>query len=74
MSELEQARKLLSALKSAIAIADMAFREWDNDQDHRVGKILRYLGDPDLRGYRRDIDTIHDAVKTAETFLCHWKP
>ena len=63
------AKRLLHALKSAVKLADEAFNEWDNDNDSRVGKILRFLGDPKLKGYRPDIDDIHAAIKEAEIYL-----
>lgn len=66
---LAQAQKLLSALRDAIALANEAFSAWDEDKDSRVGKILRYLSDPRKRGYRKDIDQIHDAMAEAEKFL-----
>lgn len=66
---LEQAANLLAALKSAIKITEEAFEAWDNNKDMRCGKILRHLCDPDLKGYRADIDRIHETVKTAEKFL-----
>lgn len=66
---LDQATKLLAALHSAIAIADEAFLAWDNDNESRCGKILRYLGDPRTSGYRADIDLIHETVRNAERFL-----
>ena len=66
---LEQARKLFAALHSVIALAAEAHSAWDQDNDMRVGKILRFLSDPSARGYRKDIDVIHDTLKAAETYL-----
>lgn len=66
---LTQAKNLLAALKSAVQIAAEAFDEWDRDNDSRVGKILRYMGDSRMKGYRQDIDAIHATVKAAEEFL-----
>lgn len=67
--EVVLAQKLLVALKSVVTLAGETFRAWDADQDMRVGKVLRFLSDPKLHGYRADIDAIHAAVKEAEEFL-----
>jgi hypothetical protein len=59
---------LLEALKSAIAIADEAAREWDKAAGPpapRAGKILLALCGH-LRGYRMDIDEIHATIAKAE--------
>src|SRR3954469_19499076 len=68
--ELQERRKregeLLEALKACVALAGVAFDYWDSDQDSKVGKILRYLSDPKLSGYRPDIDAIHAAIVRAE--------
>lgn len=66
---IDQARRLLAALKSVVKIADEAFEAWDKDNDMRCGKMLRALSDPKLKGYRPDIDAIHEAIKVAEGFL-----
>lgn len=55
----------LVALQSAIRIADEAFAAWDADNDMRCGKILRALGDPKAKGYRADIDAIHEVIARA---------
>ena len=57
------------ALTTVIKIADEAFEAWDKDRDMRVGKILRALGDPNMKGYRADIDAIHATVENARKFL-----
>jgi hypothetical protein len=53
--------RLKAALLSAKAIAFEAWGEWDSDNDSRVGKLLKALAGH-LRGYRADIDAIHDAM------------
>lgn len=58
--------ELLAALKSAVAIAEEARKEWDAaPSEMRAGKILIALGGG-LRGYRSDIDAIHGAIAKAE--------
>lgn len=63
---LESHSVLLNTLKSAVMIAADAFEAWDSDNDMRCGKILRYLGDSKIRGYRLDIDAVHEVIKRAE--------
>jgi hypothetical protein len=60
-----KADELLNALRSVVAIADECAREWDGDNDMRVGKILLALAGTN-RGYRADIDAIHAAIAKAE--------
>lgn len=55
---------LLAALKSARAIAAEAREHLDADRDMRTLKILMALAG--RRGYRADVDAIHDAVEKAE--------
>jgi hypothetical protein len=58
---------LLAALKSAVKIADEAADEWDNvPNGARAGKILVALAGH-RKGYRADIDAIHEAIATAES-------
>jgi len=52
-------------LKSVQKIAAEAFRHWNDDEDMKVGKILRALAG-DLPGYRIDTDLINSAI-TMET-------
>ena len=52
---------LVDALRSVVEIAKEAHREWDSDNDHRVGKILMALAGY-RPGYRADIDAIHAAI------------
>jgi hypothetical protein len=54
-AEIEQLR---AGIESVVAIASEAAREWDNDNDARVGKILIALSGR-VKGYREDIDAIH---------------
>lgn len=56
----EREQQLREALESVRRIALEVFREWDADNDPRVGKILGALAGK--RGYRADIDAIHDAL------------
>lgn len=58
----ERIAALEAALRSFAAIAAEAHKEWDADNDHRVGKILRALSG-DMPKYRADIDAIHAALK-----------
>lgn len=45
------------------AIAAEAYREWDADNDMRVGKILRALADPVFaQNYRQDIEELHSRM------------
>jgi hypothetical protein len=53
--------ELVSALKSVVSVADEAHREWDADNDSRVGKILLALAGG-LKGYRPDITKIHETL------------
>lgn len=57
----DENQRLKAAMASAKAIAFEAWGEWDNDNDPRVGKILKALAGH-LRGYRADIDAIHDVT------------
>ena len=57
--------EVLAALKATVEIAEECAREWDGDNDMRVGKILLALAGAN-RGYRADIDAIHDAIFKAE--------
>jgi hypothetical protein len=52
-------KRLLQSVKS---IAAEAFGYWDDDQDMKVGKILKALSG-DLPGYRADIDEIVKATE-----------
>ncbi|MGE3279927.1 MAG: hypothetical protein AB7H90_01035 [Alphaproteobacteria bacterium] len=56
---------LVAALRAVVALADEAFKEWDRDNDPRVGKILNALAGR-VKGYRPDIDAIHAALAKAE--------
>lgn len=56
---------LREALRSVIKLANEAHREWDADNDMRVGKILIALSGSMPR-YRADIDAIHAALALAE--------
>lgn len=57
------------ALERAIAIAGEAQQEWDAaPAGMRAGKILMALSGH-ARGYRSDIDEIHDALATAKRAL-----
>lgn len=57
---------LLRALKTAVAIADLARKEWDAAPDGmRAGKLLIALSGH-CPGYRSDIDAIHAAIAAAE--------
>ncbi|HSM79196.1 MAG TPA: hypothetical protein VLT57_16270 [Bryobacteraceae bacterium] len=61
----EAAANLLAALKSAVKIADEAADEWDNAPDGmRAGKLLVALAGH-RKGYRADIDAIHEAISAA---------
>ncbi|MCK9558190.1 MAG: hypothetical protein M0R50_09150 [Candidatus Cloacimonetes bacterium] len=57
--------ELRKLLKSVKYIATEAFCFWDNDQDMKVGKILKALSG-ELPGYRVDIDKIIDEIKRCE--------
>lgn len=52
--------RLQAALETFTNIAEEAFREWDKDNDSRVGKILLALSGH-APAYRADIDAIHAA-------------
>lgn len=52
--------RLQAAIDTLVGIAEEAFREWDKDNDPRVGKILLALAGH-APGYRADIDAIHAA-------------
>ena len=57
---------LLAALKAAVKIADEARDEWDAaPSGMKPGKLLIALSGH-LRGYRSDIDAIHNAIAKAE--------
>lgn len=49
---------LRDALETFVNIAEEAFRNWDKDNDPRVGKLLLALSGHAPR-YRADIDAIH---------------
>jgi hypothetical protein len=55
---------LLQALRKFRSIADECHAEWDADNDHRVGKILKALSGR-MPGYRADIDKIHAVISAA---------
>ena len=50
------------ALQSIPRIALEAFNYWDDDEDHKVGKILKALAGA-MPGYRADVDQIIEAGK-----------
>lgn len=50
--------RLQAALDTFVSVAEEAFREWDKDNDPRVGKILLALAGH-APGYRADVDSIH---------------
>jgi hypothetical protein len=54
-------RNAESLLKSVQSIAAEALRHWDNDEDMKVGKMLRALSGK-LPGYRIDTDIINAAI------------
>ena len=57
---------VIEALDRAIKIADQAQREWDEAPNGmRAGKILLALAGH-ARGYRSDVDEIHDALSAAK--------
>jgi len=59
------APELLAALQSAIKIVEEARREWDAAPNGmRAGKLLIALAGG-CRGYRADIDAIHDVIDKA---------
>lgn len=59
--------ELLTALKSAVRVADEARDEWDKaPSGMRAGKLLIALSGH-LKGYRPDIDAIHEAIAKAES-------
>ena len=63
---LESRNELLAALKSAVGIASEAAREWDMAPNGmKAGKLLLALCGH-VKGYRRDIDAIHEAIARAE--------
>lgn len=62
---LAAAPDLLFALKRAVSVAAEAARAWDADNDSRVGKLLLAL-EGSRKGYRADIDGIHEAISKAE--------
>ena len=56
--------RLREVLASVPKIAGEAFDHWDNDRDAKVGKFLVALAGY-TKGYRADIDAIHEAIKEA---------
>ena len=53
----------IEALQRAVKVADEAADEWDcAPSGMRAGKILIALSGR-LRGYRKDIDEIHEALR-----------
>lgn len=58
-------RRALLALRSVKAISLEAWGEWDNDNDHRVGKILKAMSG-DSRKYRPDVDEIMATLQELE--------
>ncbi len=52
---------LREALEKAKHVAAEAYREWDADNDPRVGKLLAALAGS-MPKYRADIDAIHAAL------------
>lgn len=58
ISQAASIERLQAALETFVNVAEEAFREWDKDNDPRVGKILLALAG-DAPGYRADIDSIH---------------
>ena len=63
---IRQRDELRDALKAAVVIAKEAWREWDADNDPRVGKLLIALSGK-LKGYRPETDAIHAALARAES-------
>ena len=58
--------RLREALRKAIAIANLARREWDAaPEGARAGKLLIALSGL-FRGYRDDIDEIHNALAASD--------
>lgn len=64
------AKSLKEALEKVINLAKEAHREWDSDNDPRVGKILIALayGHP---GYRADIDAIWFAYRSSQEIAAY---
>lgn len=58
-------RALVEALRAAIKVAREAHKEWDADNDPRVGKLLMALAGY-VKGYRADIDGIHAALSALQ--------
>ena len=59
------ARDMLKALESIVEIAKEAHKNWDADEDMRVGKILMALAGRN-DGYREDITNIHATITQAK--------
>ena len=66
---LDQAKKLLAALKSAIKIAGEAFDRYEPPEIDGTGIADILAGLAGFGRGRPDTDAIHEAVKTAEEFL-----
>jgi hypothetical protein len=58
-------RRALLALRAVKTISSEAWGEWDNDNDHRVGKILKAMSGYSRR-YRPDVDEIMATIQELE--------
>jgi hypothetical protein len=67
---LRQAQALLTALESALKVAKEVFDGWYKNRDVQWQRSLQALAEPETRrGYRADIDAIHDIVREAKKYL-----
>ena len=57
---------LVKVLKTMVAVSKETWKEWDSDNDSRVGKLLIALSG-NAAGYRADIDGVHAVLAKAAT-------
>lgn len=61
----EQRDELRAACEGIVSLALDAFEYWDDDQDHKVGKILSAMAGR-LKGYRPECTALHAALAKAK--------
>lgn len=62
----EQRDELRAACEGIVSLALDAFEYWDDDQDHKVGKILSAIAGR-LKGYRPECTALHAALAKAKS-------